>query len=54
VGTGFEVEAEQLQRELRALGCIPAVKGRRVDGQRADGLIFSSSQVAAISASLLE
>ena len=34
------MKAEQLQRELRALGRIPAVKGRRVDGQRADGLIF--------------
>lgn len=54
VGTGFEVEAKQLQRELRAIGCVPAVKGRGVDGQRADGFIFSSSQVAAISASLLE
>ncbi len=54
VGTGFEVEPEKLQRELRALGCIPAVKGRCVDGQRADGSSFASSQVAAISASLLE
>lgn len=40
VGTGFEVEAKQLQRELRALGGIPSVKGRCVDGKGADGLIL--------------
>ena len=40
MGSGFEVEAKQLQRELCALGGVPAVKGRGVDGQRANGFIF--------------